>query len=169
MSLNYSFNDEHKLRLGFANTLSRPDFREFSPNRYKDPVTEDIVFGYPGLEYTTINNLDLKYEWYLSYDEMLSFGLFLKDFTNPVETIVNQDTQSQSGTKIISFRNALGATSAGVEVSVRKKLGFLAGSLSNYFVASNLAYIDSSVRLDTNSNDGMIKELITTDRPNHLI
>ena len=165
VSVNYSFNDDNKLRLGYANTLSRPDFREFSPNRYKDPVTEDIVFGYPGLDYTTINNLDLKYEWYLSYDEVLSVGLFMKDFTNPVETIVNQDTQSQSGTKIISFRNALGATSKGFELSFRKKLGFLGGPLSNYFVASNYAYIDSNIRLDTNSNDAMIKELTTTDRP----
>jgi hypothetical protein len=165
LGVNYSINDENKIRLGFANTLSRPDFREFSPNRYKDPVTEDIVFGYPDLKYTTINNLDLKYEWYLSYDEIFSAGLFLKDFTNPVETIVNQDPDSQSGKKIISFRNAEGATSKGFEMSIRKKLRFFGNAFSNYFIASNFALIDSTIQLDTNTDDVMIKELSTTNRP----
>jgi len=165
LSLNYSFDENHKLRLGFANTLSRPDFREFSPNRFKDPITEDIVFGFPGLEYTTIDNIDMKYEWYISYDEMLSVGFFMKDFTNPVETIVNQDTNSQSGNKIVSYRNALGATSTGFELGLRKKLGFLGRDFADYFVSSNYAYIDSSIRLDANSTDPSIQELTTKDRP----
>ena len=165
LSLNYSFNEEHKLRLGFANTLSRPDFREFSPNRFKDPITEDIVFGFPSLQYTTIDNLDLKYEWYMSYDEIFSLGVFSKDFTNPVETIVNLDTNSQAGNKIVSFRNALGATSTGFELGFRKKLGFMGRSFSNYFIAANYAYIDSSIRLDENSTDPFIQELTTKNRP----
>ena len=165
LSLNYSFDENHKLRLGFANTLSRPDFREFSPNRYKDPITQDIVFGYPDLEYTTIDNLDIKYEWYISYDEILSVGIFKKDFTNPVETIVNQDTNSQAGNKIVSYRNALGATSTGFEFGFRKKLDFLGRLFSDYFIATNYAYIDSSIRLDENSIDPSIQELTTKDRP----
>ncbi len=165
ISMNYSFNNEHKIRAGFTNTLSRPDFREFSPNRYKDPITEDIVFGYPNLNYTTINNYDIKYEWYLSYDEILSLGLFIKDFTNPVETIVNQDTNSQSGKKIISYRNAIGATSEGLEVSFRKKLGFMGSLFRDCFVSGNYAYINSNIKLDQISDDPMINELSTTDRP----
>lgn len=162
LGLNYSFNEENKIRLGYSGSLSRPDFREFSPNRYKDPITEDIVFGYPGLKYTTINNMDLKYEWYMSYDEIFSFGLFQKNFTNPVETIVNQDPDSQSGKKIISYRNALGATSRGFEISIRKKLDFIS---PNYFVSSNFSYIYSRIKLAQNSDDIMIKELSTTNRP----
>jgi len=165
VSVNYSINNENKIRFGYANTLSRPDFREFSPNRYKDPVTEDIVFGYPELDYTTIDNIDLKYEWYISYDELFSVGLFQKDFTNPVETVVNDDPDSQTGKKIISFRNALGATSTGVELSIRKKLGFLSNSLKNIFVESNYSYIDSTIRLDESSGDQMIDNLTTKDRP----
>jgi len=165
LSVNYSINKENKIRFGFSNTLSRPDFREFSPNRYKDPVTEDIVFGYPDLKYTTIKNVDLKYEWYISYDEVFSLGLFQKDFTNPVETIVNQDPDSQKGDKIVSYRNALGATSKGIEINFRKKLGFINSSLSNYFISSNVALIKSNIELDKNNDDIMIKELSTTNRP----
>lgn len=165
VSLNYSFNSNHKLRFGFANTLSRPDFREFSPNRYKDPVTEDIVFGYPGLTYTKIKNLDIKYEWYISYDEMFYTGLFSKDFTNPVETIVRPDPNSQTGKNIVSYRNALGGTAKGVEIGLRKKLKFLGDTFSNYFTATNLAYITSRIRLDDNSDDSFIQRLTSKDRP----
>jgi TonB-dependent receptor len=165
ISANYSLSDAHKLRLGFANTLSRPDFREFSPNRYKDPVTGDIVFGYPDLDYTKINNLDFKYEWYMSYDEMFSIGVFQKDFTNPVETIVNKDTNSQGGAKIITYRNALGATSQGIEVGIRKRLNFMGSFFDNIYASSNYALINSSVQLEANSTDTFIKELTTTDRP----
>ena len=164
-SLNYQFRDDMKLRLGFSNTLSRPDFREFSPNRYKDPITEDIVFGYPRLSYSKIRNLDIKYEWYLSYDEVLSFSLFQKDFVNPVEKIVNIDPDSQFGKKIVSYRNALGATSNGIELGFRKKLSFINPSWANYFVSGNYSLINSAIRLDRNSNDVMIAELSTTNRP----
>lgn len=165
LSLNYNITNKQKLRLAFANTLSRPDFREFSPNRFKDPITEDIVFGYPDLEYTTIDNIDLKYEWYMSYDEVFSVGLFQKDFTNPVETIVNQDPDSQTGKKIITFRNALGATSSGIEFNFRKRLGFFGKSFDNYFISGNFAKIKSNIRLDENSTDPVITALTSKDRP----
>ena len=165
IALNYSITEKHKIRFAYSSTLSRPDFREFSPNRFKDPITEDIVFGFPELEYTTIDNFDLKYEWYISYDEMFSVGLFQKDFTNPIETVVNIDTNSQAGNKIVTYRNALGATSSGIEFGLRKKLGFLAEGLDDYFMSMNFASIDSNIELDKNSNDQFIQELTTTDRP----
>jgi TonB-dependent receptor len=165
LGLTYRLNNEHQIRFGYANSLSRPDFREFSPNRYKDPITDDIVFGYPDLKYTEISNIDLKYEWYPSYDELISFAIFQKDFTNPIETITNIDTNSQAGNKIISYRNALGATSTGWELGLRKKLNFIDQDLSNYFIAFNYASIESEIDLDKNSDDTMIKELTSSVRP----
>ena len=165
VTVNYSITDDHKIRFGYSSTLSRPDFREFSPNRFKDPITEDIVFGFPELDYTTIENLDLKYEWYIGYDELFSFGLFTKDFTNPIETVINIDTNSQAGNKIVTYRNAEGATSSGFEVGLRKKLGFLGQGFTNYFTSMNFAFIDSNIELDENSDDPFIQELTTTDRP----
>jgi len=165
LTVNYDISDDHKIRFGYSSTLSRPDFREFSPNRFKDPITEDITFGNPDLDYTTIENFDLKYEWYLSYDELFSFGVFTKDFTNPVETVTNIDTNSQDGNKIVTFRNAEGATSRGIETGLRKKLSFLGKDVANYFMSMNFALIDSNIELDENSDDPVIQELSTTDRP----
>jgi len=164
LGITHRFNDEHQLRFGYADSLSRPDFREFSPNRYKDPITDDIIFGNPDLEYTKITNIDLKYEWFMSFDEYFSFALFQKDFVNPIETITNIDTNSQEGNKIISYRNALGATSTGIELGARKNLNFIHENLKNYFISFNYSKIDSKIDLDKNSDDAMIKELTTTNR-----
>ncbi len=161
----WRINDEHQLRFGYSSTLSRPDFREFSPNRYKDPLTGDIIFGYEKLKYTTITNLDLKYEWYPSYDESYSIAVFSKDFINPIETVRTiSDVDIET-----SFRNAQSAKSVGLELGFRKNLEDVWSSLKYYYVGGNYARINSQIVLDKNApenqNDQFIPFLTTENRP----
>lgn len=163
--LTYRMNDEHQFRLAYSKTLSRPDFREFSPNRYKDPLTGYIVFGYEKLKYTTLDNIDISWEWYPSYDETVSFSVFSKTFTDPIETVrtlADEDVE-------ISYRNAERADSSGYELSFRKKLDAYAKWLSNFFVSGNIAIIDSTIVLDKdapeNQTDQFIPYLTSDDRP----
>lgn len=161
----YRINSDHQLRFGYSETLSRPDFREFSPNRYKDPLTGHIVFGYEQLEYTTVSNLDLKYEWYPSYNELVSFGVFGKEFINPIETVRAQADEDIE----ISYRNAESAETFGLEFGFRKNLDGLSPKLENFFLAGNYTWIDSSITLDKdnpeNANDQFIPFLTTEERP----
>lgn len=161
----WRINNEHQLRFSYSNTLSRPDFREFSPNRYKDPVTDNIVFGYEDLRYTTITNIDMTYEWYPSYDEYLTLALFSKDFIDPIETVRSRTDEDIENT----FRNAKSATSVGFEVGFRKNLDRLFSNLKHYYVASNYAYIDSTINLDKdapeNIGDPFIEDLTSDTRP----
>lgn len=157
--------EEHQLRLAYASTISRPDFREFSPNRYKDPLTGYIIYGFENLKYTTINNVDLKYEWYPSFDETFSIALFGKQFINPIETVRTiSDVDIET-----SYRNAQSATSLGVEIGVRKNFEGLWSGLKHFFVAGNFTYIDSKIKLDKNApenlNDQFIPFLTTEERP----
>jgi len=160
----WRFNDEHQLRFGYSNTISRPDFREFSPNRYKDPLTGYIIFGYENLKYTTINNFDIKYEWYPSFDETFSIALFRKNFANPIETVRTiSDVDVET-----SYRNAESATSTGVEVGFRKNLKGLSKKLAHYYVSGNYTLIDSQINLNKdapeNKNDQFIPFLTTEKR-----
>lgn len=161
----YRVNDEHQLRLNFSQSISRPDFREFSPNRYKDPETGEIVFGYPGLKYTEITNVDVKYEWFPSFDEYYTLGVFTKDFINPIEQVRNRADEDIE----ISYRNAKSASSIGFELGFRKNLENLTTLLRNYFIAGNYAYIDSEILLDKtspeNANDIFIPFLTSDKRP----
>ena len=164
MGATWRFNDEQQLRFGYSNTISRPDFREFSPNRYKDPLTGDIIFGYEKLKYTTINNFDVKYEWYPSFDESISIALFRKNFTDPIETVRTiSDVDIET-----SYRNAESATSTGIELGFRKNLKGLWKNLEHYYVAGNYTYIDSQINLNKdapeNQNDQFIPFLTTEKR-----
>lgn len=167
--LTYRINDEHQLRFSYSKTLSAPDFREFSPNRYKDPATDDIVFGYPYLKTTFIDSIDMKYEWYPSFDEAISFALFQKEFTNPIEKVNIADSDSQDGNDIVSYRNAKSAQSTGFEIGVRKKFNFISEDLQNYFASVNYAQINSKIKLDKNEIEPegqtrIIQNLTTSSR-----
>ncbi len=165
LGMTYRLNEDMQFRIAYSNTITRPDFREFSPNRFKDPITGDIIFGYPGLKQTEITNYDIKYEWYMSADELFSFALFKKDFINPIETIQSLDVQSDASNQIVSFRNADGANSYGFELDLRKRFDFIDERLESLLLATNFAYIQSQVQITRNSDDEMTANLTTTDRP----
>jgi hypothetical protein len=154
----FRVSDEHQFRFAYSNTLTRPDFREFSPTRYKDPETDYVVRGNPDLKYTEITNIDFKYEWFPSFDEFLSFGLFTKSFTNPIETVRSVPDEDIE----ISYVNAEGADSFGFELGFRKSLDGLLGDLEHYFVEGNYAWIHSEVQLNQSDIDSY--GLTTNDR-----
>lgn len=161
----WRLNDEQQIRFGYSETISRPDFREFSPNRYKDPLTGYIIYGYEKLKYTTITNIDLKYEWYPSHDESYSVALFSKDFINPIETVRTiSDVDIET-----SYRNAQSAKSVGLELGFRSNLDRLWSALKYYYIGGNYSLIDSQIVLDKNApenqNDQFIPFLTTENRP----
>ena len=164
ISMTYRFNnDKMQLRSSMAKTLTRPDFREFSPNRYKDPITENTVFGNPDLKATSITHADIKYEWYPSSDEMFSFAVFGKSFENPIETVVRKN-DAQGNELEQSYTNAKSANSYGFELDLRKRFGFLGDGWDNMLFAANYAWIQSNVTIDRDSYPYFTESLTTTNR-----
>lgn len=165
LGLTYRFaDDDMQLRLAYARTISRPDFREFSPNRYKDPITENIVFGNPDLKATYINHLDLKYEWYFSSDEFFSMALFAKNFENPIESVVRKN-DAQGNEFEQSYANASSADSYGVELDLRKRFDFINEDWGNdYLFATNFAWIESKIQVDEDAYPYFTARLTTHDR-----
>ena len=165
IGLTYRFNDDKmQIRLATARTISRPDFREFSVNRYKDPITENIVFGNPKLKATYINHADIKYEWYISSDELFSAALFMKNFENPIETVVRKN-DAQGNEMEQSYANAKSADSYGVELDFRKRFEFLSKEWGkDLLFATNYAWINSNIKIDANAYPYFTKRLTTHDR-----
>lgn len=78
--------------------------------------------GNADLKPAYIANLDLRYEWYPSAGEMLSVAVFYKHFKNPIEWTYTV----AGGTNLIySNKNAKAAHNAGIELDLRKSLGFM--------------------------------------------
>ncbi len=165
LGVTYRFDkDDMQLRFAYASTISRPDFREFSNSRYKDPITENIVFGNPKLQATYINHYDLKYEWYMSADQVFSFALFAKEFKNPIEKVIKLD-DSQDNTFQETYQNAESAVSYGVEMDYRKRFGFITSSLDKLLFATNVALIQSNIKLNQDPTNDFTSRLTTTERP----
>lgn len=158
-ALTWVYSDAAQIRLSYAESLSRPDFRELSPAPFRDPVLDLITLGNPDLKVTRIENYDARWEYYFNATDSVSLAAFYKEFTDPIEKTFS----SGGSARIITLQNALAADVQGWEIDLYKSLGFIDKAdwlkrfklgwirglaWENYYVAANYADIDSSVELD---------------------
>jgi TonB-dependent receptor len=143
-----SLTERAQLRVGYAATVNRPEFRELAPFAFYDFSFNNVLSGNDSLKVATIHNVDARYEFYPSASEVVSFGMFYKKFNNPIEMFFLPGAGS-GGTRNFTFGNALEATSVGAEVEVRKSLNtlFTEGYLSRVGISMNAAYIVTEVVL----------------------
>ncbi len=144
LNLNYTVNEKMKFRAAVSRTLARPTFRELSPVETFDFMGGFITIGNPDLKRTLITNTDLRWEFYPKSKEMISVGLFYKDFQNPIERTYNPQAVNGEYT----FRNVDNAKVAGVELEFRKGLGFIAPALNKFNFATNATYVYSTTDID---------------------
>ena len=124
------------LRATVSQTVIRPELRELAPLSIYDFELNASVSGNPSLKRTKITNLDLRYESYPSPGELFTFGVFYKNFDNPIESIYNEGS---GGSSLFSFQNVSKATAFGVEVEGRKKLS------TRFTLQANGSYINSKI------------------------
>jgi len=146
VNLIYALDYNTNLRFSFFQSVSRPELREISPFGFNDFSTNIFVYGNPyDLRRTLVRNFDIRIENFLSASELISLSVFYKKFDAPIERVF---LVASSDAKTNSFQNAKnGATNIGVEVELRKNLGFIHKTLSNFSINSNLSLISSKVDL----------------------
>lgn len=137
------------VRLAYGKTVNRPEFREMAPFVYYDFMYDVNIVGNPDLKSATINNLDLRYEYYPSSSETVSFGTFYKSFKNPIENYVQPIGLSQQ----FYLKNAAKATNYGVEFELRKAFDRNSQSpfIKKLSTLINASYIISKVDLGKDS------------------
>lgn len=150
-NLAYNFSDRALLRLAYSRTLNRPAFRELAPFAYYDFEWRADVVGNPNLKISTVDNVDLRWEFYPSKSESISLGAFYKKFKNPIERYYRVGASNP----IFTFENADAATAAGVEIELRKSLDNLTANrfLQNISLMVNASLIHSSIELGDKSNE----------------
>jgi TonB-dependent receptor len=143
INMAYNFTEKSLLRLAYSMTVNRPEFRELAPFTYYDFAFDVSRVGNPNLKTPSIQNLDLRYEWYPREGEVVSVAAFYKHFKNPIEARVRY---AGSG---ISFYvdNAREAYAAGAELEVRKSLKSLtsSGFVDKLTLLLNTSVIQSDV------------------------
>lgn len=138
LTAKWNFSPRQSLRLSLARTVSRPEYRELSPVSYFEVLGGLIVFGNPELDRSLVWNAELRWEWRSESGVSGSIGAFGKRFEKPIEEIIIGTT----GASALSFVNAEGAHSTGLEVDLRAPLG-QAGSPLTLFANGSL--VSSSV------------------------
>ena len=130
LNIKYAINDDQNLRFTASQTVSLPEFKEVAPFVYEDIATR--IGGNPDLlgstnpnfvnvgdkSYSKILNVDLKYEWFFSKNEIVSVGAFAKEIKDPINLVVGADA---TGTQRY-FRTGDKATIYGAEIELRKNI-----------------------------------------------
>jgi len=145
LNLNYDLTDLMKLRLGYSKTLARPTFRELAPFSSYLFAGDYVLVGNPNLTRTTIDNFDLRWEWYPSFGDFVSASLFYKDFKNPIERRIAPEAQNLE----VSFVNVPRATVLGAEVELRKELPFASSENHKTRFGINATYIFARTQVDS--------------------
>ncbi|MFW6200111.1 MAG: TonB-dependent receptor domain-containing protein, partial [Gemmatimonadota bacterium] len=141
----WSVNDDMKVRGAFSRTLDRPEFRELAPFQFTEATSLRQIFGNPELTETkaSIRNYDLRWDWFIAANQMLSVGTFHKQIDNPVEQVFF----ATAGTAF-SFQNGGEGTVTGVELDGRIGLGVVAEPLESFSADLNVSLIDSEVHVE---------------------
>ncbi len=142
-SANLSVNLTKKMLMRFAygKTLNRPEFREWSPFYFYDFQMNAGNYGslfptvyFPQgtvLKVAQIQNVDVRYEWYPAYGDMIHVGGFYKYFKDPIQQVITPTGGSDS--KAFTFINGDHATLYGAEIDMRKGLGFIGKGNSTFW------------------------------------
>lgn len=133
---------EHEIRLGYGESVNRPDFKEASPADFVDPLLDRLAIGNADLQPASIKHYDLRWDKYFSELEFVSLGVFYKQFDAPIEAIILPGAD-----RLVSFANAETADNFGVEFEFYKDLSFIGPWWNSFYVSSNFAWIDSSITL----------------------
>jgi outer membrane receptor protein involved in Fe transport len=144
LALNMKLTETQQLRLSASRTLARPEYRELSPIKSRDVLNGDDTQGNENLSRTNVTNADLRWEWYPSADEVVSLAGFVKKFKLPIERAYHA---AGSGTRTVFYTNAESADDYGVELEMRKGLGFVGEALSPFSVFSNVTVMKSTIHL----------------------
>lgn len=159
-NVSYNFTKKMLVRAGYGRTVNRPEFREIAPFTFYDFAFNSIYAGNDSLQTPVIDNYDLRWELYPSATENLTFGVFYKKFTNPIE-IYFVPGVGTGGTRSFTWGNAPKAVSYGAEIEVRKKLDSIGVPfIRNLTLVGNAAYIFSNITL-TDDTAGVQQNLQT--------
>ncbi|MCL6216716.1 TonB-dependent receptor [Zunongwangia pacifica] len=99
-NIKYGLSDKTNLRIAGSKTITLPEFKEIAPFEYVSP-TGQVTRGNQNLEASKNYNLDVKYEFFPSNDELISLTGFYKNIKDPINKV---QTRGSSG--VFSYFNS---------------------------------------------------------------
>lgn len=144
----YNSNDVWQFRISASQTVSRPGVIERSRSTMYDPDTDEQIFGNPDLVSSSIDNIDMRLEYYWDDGGSVSLAVFGKQIDNPIERAIPEGSGSAVRNSY-TFRNNLSADVGGIELDGYKVV--MENANWSMFVSGNLSFIESEVELNATS------------------
>ncbi len=180
LNMIYALGEKQNLRFSYSKTIARPSFKELSYAEIYDPITGRVFIGglfrdandFTGVVYwdgklqsTDIHNFDMRWEIFLENEQLISAGVFYKQFYEIIE-IVQFATQTGS----FQPRNVGDGRIAGAELELRKNLQFATEKLKNFNVSANFTLADSRIEMSNTEYESRVDnartgQVIDTYRP----
>ncbi|MBI1251664.1 MAG: outer membrane beta-barrel protein [Alphaproteobacteria bacterium] len=151
VTLTWNFAEDLQARLGYSQTIARPQFRELAASSYIDPDSDRVYSGNPFLSDTEFQNYDARLEYYFGRNQFVTVGGFYKQLENPIEEVITDDGNNT----LTRFINAPEAQLYGAEIEYRTnfqmpfELPFL--NDADWLFAVNYTYTKSEVIADPGS------------------
>ena len=136
----YAINYDMNLRAGFNQTIARPNLREIAPFASFDVLTDEFLLGNPRLKQTSVSNYDFRWEYFYQPGEVFAVSAFYKDFTDPIGLTLRNSSNVER-----QYVNVESGYVSGIELEMRKNLGFLGSKFQNFKLTSNIAFIKSGI------------------------
>ena len=167
-TLIYNITDNINARAAYSTTIARPDFRELTNCTYYNVDDRVEVWNFQPVKQTYIHNYDLRLEWYPQPGEVVSLSAFYKRFKNPVELL----TWAPSPQDVDFYNyNLEKSTAKGLELNVRKSLGFVAPAcqwLSHIYFNANATVLKGDVTYNLDKLMSSAGEVYRPDRKRPL-
>jgi len=141
VNLVYALTPTMNLRGAYGRTLARPTLREIAPFGTEEFAGARLFVGNDSMTYTTIDNYDLRWEWFVNPGEIVAVSAFYKRFVDPIELSFFSSNYD------IRPVNAPQAKNYGMEFEIRRRLDFAAGWLRDFALGANLSLIRSQLRI----------------------
>jgi outer membrane receptor protein involved in Fe transport len=141
LSLVYALGEQTNLRASYGTTVARPQLRELAPFLFFDFARRRNVQGNPDLQRSLIYNADARWELFPAAGQIVAVSAFYKYFSQPIERVIFDSSNN------VTFQNVASAWTAGAEVELSTKLGFLHPALEPLTFGLNVTLAWSRVRL----------------------
>lgn len=151
LNVSYKISSKFTLRGGYTRTLARPSFRELAPFETFDFIGGNVFVGNPFLKRTLIDNFDLRLDFFpqAQSNELYSFSIFYKNFTDPIERFFIRLGAAEGPATITPANTAKGEV-FGFELEARKSFSFIGGTFFERLSGgANFAYMFSRASGET--------------------
>ena len=132
-----------RLRASWAETIARPTFRELAPVATEEFIFGDEFVGNPNLTLSSIQNWDLRWEWFRRPGDVLAASIFKKNLTDPIEYI-NFSAANRTFIQPINYDSG---SLRGFELEARLGLDALSKALAGLTFGANFTWLESEVEV----------------------